>query len=47
MVNMNDSYQTIKLPKPLIEQIDKYLEKHPEYVSRSDFIKEAIRVHMK
>ena len=40
-------YKTIKLPKPIIERLDKYLESHPEYVSRLDLIKEAIRTYIK
>ena len=42
-----DDYIGIRIPKPLMEKIDLYLEKHPEYISRSDLIKEAIRMHLK
>lgn len=46
MVEKGD-YKTIKLPKTVIEKVDKYLQQHPEYVSRLELIKEAIRMHIK
>jgi len=41
------NYKTIKLPKAVIEKLDEYLKEHPEYVSRLDIIKEAIRMHIR
>jgi len=41
------SYVTVKIPKELIDQIDKLIEKHiGGYTSRPDLIKEAIRIRL-
>jgi len=42
---IQDKYYSIRLPKTVIALADEYLKKHPEYVSRSELIKEAIRMH--
>jgi len=47
MSKSNDDYKTIRLPKPLLEKVDAYVKKHPEYVSRTDLIKEALRTYIK
>ena len=36
-------YRQVSLPDPLYEQMREYLEKHPEYTSAADFVKELIR----
>ena len=38
-----NQYTTVKLPEKLIEMIDKFLDQNPEYTSRTDLIKEALR----
>ena len=44
----NDDYTTIKLPKELIEQIKKIIESNKYgFKTKSEFIKEAIREHLK
>lgn len=40
-------YKTIKIPKTVVEKVDTYLKEHPEYISRLELIKEAIRMHIK
>ncbi len=45
--NKDDEYQSIRLPKSIIKKIDDYLKDHPEYVSRLDLIKEALRMHIR
>jgi len=38
-------HKTVKLPKELLNEIEKLIESHPElgYVSTSEFIKECVR----
>ena len=43
----NATYKSLRLPKELIKKVDEYLKHHPEYVSRLELIKEAIRMHIK
>ena len=38
-------YQTLKLPVGLLEKIDKFVSRG-DYTSRTDFIKEAIRLRI-
>ncbi len=40
------SYVTIRLPKSLVEKVDKYILESGEYSSRADFVKEAIRLRL-
>ena len=40
---MAKGYHQLSLPDPLYEQMREYLEKHPEYTSAADFVKELIR----
>jgi len=44
---MVDKYYSIRIPKTLVKKLDEYLEEHPEYVSRLEIIKEAIRMHIR
>jgi Arc/MetJ-type ribon-helix-helix transcriptional regulator len=41
-------HKTIKIPKELLERIEQLRNENPElgYVSSTEFIKEAIRVHL-
>ena len=44
----SNDYTTIKLPKELLEQIKKILETNQYgFKTKSEFIKEAIREHLK
>jgi len=43
----DDKYYSIRLPKTVIAKVDEYLKTHPEYVSRLELIKEALRMHIK
>ena len=38
---------TLKLPMGIIKIIDDYMKQHPEYVNRSDLVKECIRMHLR
>ena len=40
-------YTTLKLPKGLVELMDEFLQEHPEYTSRTDLVKEAVRSHLR
>jgi len=42
---MGNEYVTIKLPKILVDEIDKILEKKG-FKSRAEFVKEAIRLRL-
>ena len=42
-----DKYYSIRIPKSLVKKLDEYLKEPPEYVSRLDIIKEAIRMHIR
>ena len=42
-----DKYQSVRLPKAIIKKVDEYLKTHPEYHSRLELIKEALRMHIK
>lgn len=44
--NENSGYRQINLPVSIVKLVDEILNEHPEYVSRSDFLKEAIRLHL-
>ncbi len=44
---MNSQYTNISLPKDLVDEIDKLIERSPLYQSRAEFAKEAIRLHFK
>lgn len=44
---VEDKYKTVRIPKAILEKLDNYLKEHPEYVSRLEIIKEAIRMHMR
>ena len=37
-----EEYSTVKVPKGLVEEIDKMMDKHG-FRSRSEFVKEAVR----
>ncbi|GAI14390.1 unnamed protein product [marine sediment metagenome] len=39
-------YTTIKLPKELAKKCDEYVNTHSIYTSRTDFIKEALRIYL-
>lgn len=43
MARRKNDYITIKVPKVLIDKADEYVDEHPEYTSRTDLIKEALR----
>ena len=43
MPRRKNQYTTVKLPEKLITLIDNYLDDNPEYTSRTDLIKEALR----
>lgn len=36
-------YTTVKLPEKLVNLIDEFLDENPEYTSRTDLVKEALR----
>jgi Arc/MetJ-type ribon-helix-helix transcriptional regulator len=37
------NYGNISLPKPIIQQIKRAIEQHPDYSSISEFVKDAVR----
>ena len=39
-------YTSVQIPKPLAEAIDRVIDSNGLYVSRSEFIKDAIRRHI-
>lgn len=41
---MAKEYWAIKIPAAFKEKIDKIIKKHPDFVSRSDVVKYAIRI---
>lgn len=41
-----NEYITIKLPKELAKKCDDYVDTHSIYTSRTDFIKEALRIYL-
>ncbi|MEM1661022.1 MAG: ribbon-helix-helix domain-containing protein [Candidatus Bathyarchaeia archaeon] len=42
---MSNEYVTVKIPKSLVDEIDKLIEsKKRGYVSRTDVVKEALRI---
>ena len=43
----DDNYQSIRIPKEVIKKLDDFLKEHPEYNSRLELIKEALRMHIK
>ena len=43
MERRKNDYITIKLPKVLVDKADEYVDDHPEYTSRTDLIKDALR----
>jgi len=45
MVEPKVSYKTVHLPKELTDEIDDFIERHPElgYSGRPELVKEAIR----
>ena len=36
-------YTTVSIPNDLAAKIDKFLEEHPGYQNRADFVRDAIR----
>lgn len=43
MNRRKNEYTTIKLPTALLDMVDNYVDNHPEYTSRTDLVKEALR----
>lgn len=43
MNRRKNEYTTIKLPTALLSMVDRHVDKHPEYTSRTDLVKEALR----
>lgn len=43
MARRKNDYTTIKLPTALLDMVDGYVDEHPEYTSRTDLVKEALR----
>ena len=43
MPRRKNNYTTIKLPTALLKMIDDFVDEHPEYTSRTDLVKEALR----
>jgi len=43
MKRRKNEYTTIKLPTALLSMVDKHVDAHPEYTSRTDLVKEALR----
>jgi metal-responsive CopG/Arc/MetJ family transcriptional regulator len=43
MKRRKNEYTTIKLPKILVDRADNYVDEHPEYTSRTDLIRDALR----
>ena len=44
---MTKGYRQIAIPEPLYEQVKRFLEKHPEYTSMADLVKELLRKELK
>jgi metal-responsive CopG/Arc/MetJ family transcriptional regulator len=44
---MVKTYQNVSLPIGLIEEIDKFVKNSKRYQSRSEFVKEAVRNHLR
>lgn len=40
---MESKYTLVKIPKGLAKAVDECLERHPEYATRSELIRTAIR----
>ena len=36
----------VKMPEEMVEQIDEYLDKHPEFSGRSEVVRAAIREYL-
>ena len=47
MENKRGKYQGLSLPTSLLDEIKKHIEKHREYKSVTDFVRESIRGQMK
>jgi len=47
--NKEPKQKTIKLPRILLDQLDKYIDENPQlgYLSSSEFIRECIRKKMR
>ncbi len=45
--NMTKGYRQIAIPEPLYEQVKRFLEKHTEYTSMADLVKELLRKELK
>ena len=45
MARRKNEYTTIKLPTALLDMVDGYVDKHHEYTSRTDLVKEALRIY--
>lgn len=43
----SNEYTTIKIPMALAEMVDGFIEEHPEYTSRTDVVKEALRNYLR
>jgi len=43
MKRRKNEYTTIKLPSALLDKVDAFVDDHPEYTSRTDLVKEALR----
>jgi metal-responsive CopG/Arc/MetJ family transcriptional regulator len=43
-----EGYVGVNLPKDIMDQVDDFIKKHPEFgfKSRSEFLKEAIRLRL-
>jgi len=47
-MSSDDDYKTIKIPNGMIKNIDNFInDKKFGYVSRAEFVKEAVRKHIK
>ena len=42
-----NEYTTLKIPKKLAGLVDSFIDEHPEYTSRTDVVKEALRNYLK
>jgi len=42
-----EDYRTVRVPTALIKEIEQCISENPSYVSLSDFIKEALRTHLR
>jgi len=40
------SFRTVSLRSELVEEVEKFIEKHPVYRSIADFISEAVRLRL-